>query len=146
MAIVQRGESVYLVRVYLGRDPITRKRIEINEMVYGDREDAERREQILKNKAKKGSITRTSRMTVKQLVEFYLDTTKRRRSEASQRNLRRFLELYVLPYIGSHQITKIKTSDIQRLFDFLLDPKKEGINEQNKRGSTLRSRSRSEYS
>lgn len=142
MAIVQRREGVYLVRVYLGRDPITRKRIEINETVYGDREDAERREQILKNKAKKGSITRSSRMTVKQLVDYYLDSTKRRRGEVRQIIQRYKLERYALPYIGNFQITKIKTSDIQRLLDFLLDPKKEKTHDENKRGSTLRSRPR----
>lgn len=146
MAIVQRGERVYLVRVYLGRDRITHKRIEINETIYGEREDAERREQILKKKAKHGQVARSPRMSLSQLVEFYLDLTKRRRSEGSQKNLRYILERYALPYIGSLQITKIKTSDIQRLFNFLLDPKKEKTNGQNKRGSTLRSRSRGEYS
>jgi hypothetical protein len=142
MAIVQRDEGVYLVRVYLGRDQITRKRIEINETVHGSHEDAERREQILKHKAKKSGLTRSSRITVKQLVEFYLDSTRRRRSEASQRTLKCFLDRYALPYIGNLQITKIKTSDIQRLFDFLLDPKKEKTDDQNKSGSTPRPRSR----
>lgn len=131
MAIIPRGEDTYLVRVYVGRDPITKKRIEINETVYGSFEDAERREQILKRKAGNGQIYRSRPMTLSQLVEFYLDSTKRRRSEASQRTTRNSLERYVLPYMGNLQITKIKMSDIQRLFDFLLDPKEEETNDRN---------------
>lgn len=132
MAIVERGEDKYLIRVYLGQDSITKKRLQINETFHGDRKDAERREQVLKDKAKNGSITRSSRRTVKQLVEFYLDSTKRRRGEARQRRQIYNFERYILPYIGSFQITKIKTSDIQRLFDFLLDPKEEKTCDQNK--------------
>lgn len=143
MAIKERGEGTYLVRVYVGRDPIRKKRIQINETVHGTIEDAQRKEQILKAKVKEGEVTGSPRMTVKQLVESYLESTRRRRGEARQRNLRYILEKYVLPRIGSIQIAKIKRSDIQRLLDFFLDPKKEEADERNNKGKTVRSRPRS---
>lgn len=133
MAITKRGENVYLVRVYVGRDRITKKRIEVNETVHGDFEEAQRKEQILKSKAERGRIVKPARMTVKQLLDFYLENTKHRREEGHQEKLRYIFNKYVIPYIGSYQIKTITTSDIQRLINFLLDPKEGKTNDRKKR-------------
>lgn len=125
MAIIKRGEGIYLVRVYVGRHPITKKRIEINETVHGSYDDAERQERILKDKAEQGQVTRSPRMTVKQLLEFYLESTRRQRGEAYKVNLTYVFKKYVVPHIGSRQINKLTPHEIQCLFDYLLDPKKE---------------------
>lgn len=129
MAIKKRGKNVYLVRVYVGRDRITKKRIEINETVHGDFREAQRREQILKSRAEGGRVINPARMTVRQLVDFYLDTTRHRREEGHQEKLRYIFNKYVIPYIGSYQIKTIKTSDIQRLLNYLLDPKEGKTND-----------------
>ncbi len=126
MAIIKRDEDIYLVRVYVGRDPITKRRIEINKTVHGSRDDAEKQEQILKYKAEAGQVIKSPRMTVKQLLEFYLESTRRRRGQARQVNLTYYFKKYVVPYIGSLQISKVTPHDMQSLFDYLLDPKKEG--------------------
>jgi hypothetical protein len=125
MAITPRGENIYLVRVYIGRDPVTRKRIEVNETVRGSYEDAERREQVLKENARKGQVVRSPRMTVNKLVDFYLETTRTHRSQTTQTSYMNVYRLYIRPYIGGMQITKVRPSDIQRLLNFLLDPRKE---------------------
>lgn len=132
MAITKRSENVYLVRVYVGRDRITKKRIEVNETVHGTFEDAERREQVLKSKSGSGQVVRSGRMTVKQLLKFYSDSTRRRRGLARQRNMEYVFDKYVVPYIGSLQIRKVTPSDIQRFLDYLLDPKAEGNNGEKK--------------
>jgi hypothetical protein len=85
MAIIKRGEKKYLIRVYITRDPITKKRIEINETFYGAEDEAIKHEQLLKTKATKGEISKPSRITVNQLIELYLNNTRHFRSEASQR-------------------------------------------------------------
>jgi integrase len=123
MAIIKRGKNVYLVRVYVGRDRVTKKRIEINETVHGDFREAKRKELILKSRAEGGRAVNPARMTVKQLVDFYLETTRHRREEGPQEKLRYIFNKYVIPYIGNYQIKTIKTSDIQRLFNYMLDPK-----------------------
>lgn len=125
MAIIPRGGDTYLVRVYVGRDPISKRRIEINKTVHGSRDEAEKQERILKDKAEAGQVTKSPRMTVKQLLEFYLESTRRRRGEARQANLTYYFKKYVVPHIGSLQISKVTPHDIQSLFDYLLDPKKE---------------------
>jgi len=129
MAIIKRGENVYLVRVYAGRDPITKKRASINETVKGSFEDAERREQVLKGKVGKGQAVKSGRMTVEQLLEYYLVSIRRRRRQNSQRTLEYTFRKYVVPYIGNLQIRKITLNNIQRLLDFLLDPKEETNND-----------------
>ncbi len=125
MSIIKRGEDIYLVRVYVARDPINKRRIEINKTVHGSRDDAERQEQILKDKAEAGQVTKSPRMTVKQLLEFFLESTHRRRGRARQETLTYYFKKYVVPHIGSLQISKVTPDDIQSLFDYLLDPKKE---------------------
>ena len=124
MAILKRGENVYLVRVYVGRDRVTNKRLEVNETVHGDFEEAQRKEQILKSRVNRGGVVKPARMTLKQLLDFYLETTRHRREEGHQVHLRYIFDKYIIPYIGSYQIKTITTSDIQRLLNFLLDPKK----------------------
>jgi hypothetical protein len=124
MAIQQRGENVYLVRVYVSRARVTKKRIEVNETVYGGFEEAQRKEQLLKSRVKRGGIAKPARMTLKQLLDFYLETTRHRREEGHQVHLRYIFDKYIIPYIGGYQIKTITTSDIQRLLNFLLAPKK----------------------
>lgn len=133
MAITKRGKNVYLVRVYVGRDRVTKKRIEISETVHGDFREAQRKEQLLKSRAEAGHIVKPARMTVKQLFDFYLDTTRYRREEGHQQHLRWMFDKYVIPYIGIYQIKTIKTSDIQQLFNFLMDPKRGKIDAQKER-------------
>ena len=128
MAIIERGKNIYLIRVYWGRHPVTKKRIEINETFYGTLEEAKKRERVLKNKVQKGSLSMSPSMTVNQLIDIYLDLYRHRMTKASLNSLRRRFKLYARPYIGSHKIGKIKMSDIQSLFNFLLDPKKEESN------------------
>jgi hypothetical protein len=125
MAIIPRGKNTFLIRIYLGRDPITKKRIEANETIHGTRADAQKREAILKGKRHVGHLTKSSQMIVNELLDLYLDASRYHHSIITHNRLAILLKYYVRPYIGSAQIKKLKTSDIQRLFNFLLDPKKE---------------------
>jgi integrase len=125
MAITQRGKNTFLIRVYVGRDPITKKRIEVNETVHGTQVDAQKREAILKGKQYSGHLMNSSRMTVNELLDLYLDSSRHHHSIITHHRLSTLLEYYVRPYIGHTQIGKLKTSDMQRLFNYLLDPKKE---------------------
>jgi hypothetical protein len=124
MAIKEIGRGKYLIRVYVGRDPITKKRNEINETFQGTRREAEKREQILKGEVCKGAVGGASNMTVCQLVNFYLETTKGRRQESTQLRLSHLLHAYVVRHIGHLRISEVKPSQIQSLLDFLSRPKK----------------------
>lgn len=124
MAIVERGKGLFLVRVYLGRDPVTKKRLQVNATVKGTREDAERHEELLKSQAEDGEI-RDSRMTVEKLLELFLQHMRHRQSATTQSLYRKYWRLYVLPYIGSARIADVRKRHIENLVNHLLDPRKE---------------------
>jgi Phage integrase, N-terminal SAM-like domain len=128
MAIVQRGENIFLVRVYHGRDRVTKKRLQKNVTVYGTREDAEKQEQLLKEKAARGELSKSPIRTVGQLMSAYLNSSRHRLDITSKYMMQATWDRYVAPYIGSFKIDEISTNDIQKYFNFLLDPKKEDIN------------------
>ena len=124
MAIIKRGENKYLIRVYLGRHTITKKRLEINETFQGSYDDAVKHEQLLKSKAATGELNKSSRMRLTQLVDLYLDSTRYLHGKATQRLLREQFDRYVLPYLGDRIVSTINTHDIQQFLNFLMDPKK----------------------
>jgi integrase len=125
MAITPRGKNTFLIRIYLGRDPITKKRIGINTTVHGTQADAQKREAILKGKLYSGHLTKSSRMTVNAFLDLYLDSSRHNQSQGTQHRTKNLFLYYVRPYIGTIQVSKLMTSDLQRLFNFLLDPKKD---------------------
>lgn len=53
MAITKLGEDKFLIRVYKGRDPVTKRRYSVNETFRGTFREAERREQVLKVEVRK---------------------------------------------------------------------------------------------
>jgi hypothetical protein len=83
MAIVRRGKNKYLVRIYKGRDPVTKKRIEFNKTVLG-KAAAKKLETKLKGIAKSGKLAKSSRMTLNALLDHYLDTHRHRHVENTQ--------------------------------------------------------------
>ena len=76
MSIIRRGKHTFPVRVYVGRDPITKKRIEINETVHGNSSYAVKREAQLKAQKYSGQLVKSSRMTVAALFDLYLDSVR----------------------------------------------------------------------
>ena len=128
MAIVKRGENVYLVRVYLGRDRVTKRRLQKNVTVRGTQEEAEKVEQVLKERAAKGELSKSPLRTVGQLMPAYLQANRHRLGISTRYMQQKAWDRYVVPYIGSFKIDEIRTSDLQNFLNFLLDPKKEDTN------------------
>jgi integrase len=121
MAIFERGSKTFLLRIYLGRDPITKKRIEINETLHGTFSDAKKRHTQLEAEKVTGGIVQASKMTVNNLLDFYLESFRHIHSESTRNKNIKCLNYYVRNRIGEALVQKIKTSDIQSLFNSLLD-------------------------
>lgn len=128
MAIVKRGQNIYLIRVYMGRDPLTKKRIEINETVHGTLSDARDRETIMKANKISGSLMKSSRMTLNSLLDSYFFSSPHILGEGTLNKYKTYCEYYVRQHLGDYQIDKITSNDIQSLFNLLLDEKKEDDN------------------
>lgn len=129
MAITKLGEDKFLIRVYKGRDPVTKRRYSVNETFRGTFREAERREQVLKVEVRKHPTRGSPNMTVSELIDLYLEATANRRSELTHFRPRELFDRYVVPYIGGIRISKVDTSVIQRLLDFLYAPKKGAEND-----------------
>lgn len=128
MSVIRRGKNTFLIRVYVGRDPLTGKRIEINETVHGSFSYAVKRETKLKAQKYSNGLIKLSRMTVDALFDLYLDSVRHTVGPGTYYKCEIFYKRYVKPHIGAMSISKITRSDIQRFFNFLLD-KKETENE-----------------
>jgi integrase len=126
MAIIPRGVNIYLVRVYLGRDPVSKKRIEINRTVHGTLTSAKKVEAKLKSQKESGYLLKTPRMPLNILLDLYSDSSRHLQSETTQDKDRMYFDYYIRPYIGPMPIVKINRSVIQELFNLLLDEKKDG--------------------
>jgi integrase len=129
MSIIRRGKNTFLVRVYVRRDPVTKKRIDINETVHGSLSYAKKREAKLKDQQYSGRFVKSSGMTVDALFKLYLDSARHTLGIASYDQYDVTYRRYAQPYIGGVAISKIKHSDFQQLFNFLLDPKKDANGE-----------------
>lgn len=93
MSIARRGENSYLVRVYLGRDPITKKRIEVNRTVHGTLASAKKVEAQLKGQKESENLLKTPRMTVNTLLDLYSNSVRHLQSESTKDKDRSYLLL-----------------------------------------------------
>lgn len=72
--IIKRGERKWLIRVFLGRDPVTKKRKDFNQVIEGTKRDAERAlRQVLAN-IDAGRDYSSDRMTLGTYLRKWLDT------------------------------------------------------------------------
>lgn len=125
MSIVRRGKDTFLVRVYLGRDPMTGKRVEVNETVHGSFSYAVKTETKLKEQKYSGRLLRSPNVPLDALFELFITSVRHTVSPTTYERYDATYHRYASPYIGKMSVNKIKHSDIQRLFNFMLDPKKE---------------------
>ncbi len=123
MSIKERGDGTFLIRVYLGRDPVTKKRIEINETIHGSFSKAKKRETDLKAQHYCGRLTKSSRMTVNALFEEYLKSSRHKLELSTYANYKALYALYIEPYIGTFPLDRLKPTHIQQLLNILLDEK-----------------------
>jgi integrase len=126
MAIIKRGKDTYLVRVDLGRDPITKKRKQLNVTVHGSRATAKKVEAKLKAQKDAGQLVTDSKATLGTLVDSYLDFKRQFHSESTQLKNRNYFNKYVRPYLGSTPLKNITGDVLQSLFGFLLTERKRG--------------------
>lgn len=124
MSIKRRGVNTYLIRVYLGRDALTGKRIEINETVNGNLAAAKKVEAKLKGQKDAGELIKTSEMTLNKLLDLYLNSARHLQEESTQDKDRKYLNYYVRCYLGSMPLKKITANMIQEWIYLLMDEKR----------------------
>jgi integrase len=134
MSITQRGVNTYLVRVYLGRDPLTGRRIEKYETVHGNRTSAKKAEAMLKGRKEEGRFIQQGRLTLDELLDKYMESARHLQEEGTQNKDKTFARKYVRPYIGHIQLGNITSKVLQDLFDLLMDKKTGGAGDRDQAG------------
>ena len=120
--IVSRGDRIWLVRVFLGRDSQTGKRRYHNKTVRGSKKDAQKYLNGVLREIDLGTFVEPSPMCLSEYLDNWLAVAaKPRLSEQSHADYVYLLKQYVRPNIGGLKLMDIKPMDIQSLYTKLSD-------------------------
>jgi integrase len=111
--------GVWEVRLEAGRDPVTGRRLQLSRSVTGTKRDAQKVLNELAVEADKGRFTGTA-TTFSQLSEQWLALVGADLSPTTLRTYQNLLSKRILPSIGSMPIKSIQASDLDLLYNGLL--------------------------
>lgn len=119
--IYDRGNGTYQVRVYLGRDEETGKRLNVNRTVRGDKKDAERvLHELLHGRDSGQILAPPARETVAGYLAEWLELgAKPRLGPRTYQDYDEKIRLYIRPHIGKMKLARLDPLDIQGLYSKL---------------------------
>jgi integrase len=110
----QRGDA-WELRVYLGRDAVTGKQRYASRTVRGGKRIAQRALAELVTNAERGLLVRTN-ATTGELIEAWFEQAAGDFSPKTVKETRGFIDRNLLPAVGGVPLTKLKASDLDRLY------------------------------
>lgn len=115
--VIRRGDNRWMVRVYLGRDPITGKRSYHNKTIHGTKKDADK----YLNKSLREIDTGNYHEAVKISLSAYLDqwlanAAKPRLSERTYTDYANLMTRYVRQPLGAKRLDTVTPLDLQELY------------------------------
>ena len=131
--IINRGTKEkpnYSVVLEGERNQVTGKRKQHWYPGYKTTKEAEQAKTTLLHQMDTGRFVEQSRMTVKELIDEWLDATKDNVKISTWQNYRANMDLHVIPEIGAKRVQKLTASNLNALYDRL---RKEGKKTQKKR-------------
>ncbi|HHY32805.1 MAG TPA: site-specific integrase [Firmicutes bacterium] len=119
--IIQRGENIFLVRVFLGRDKDGKRRYH-NKTIHGTKKDAQRYLTAVLRERDLGTFAEPTRMTVDEYLDKWLATVARprvspRTYEDYDSNLRR----YVRKPLGAKRLHQVTPLEIQEVYTTMIE-------------------------
>jgi integrase len=122
--IIRRGPSTWLVRIYVGRDPETRRRRYIGKFIHGGLRCAQAHLNRMLAERDLGRNIRSSRQTVGQYLDHWLNICARPQLRAkSFCDYSNLLARYVRPRLGARPLGELSSAEIQALYGDLLNRK-----------------------
>jgi integrase len=119
--IVRRGDRTWLVRVYNGRDPESKKRRYLNKTVRGRLRDAQSHLNKMLGERDGGRNLDSSKQTLNQFLDRWLEVCAKPRLRAkSFQDYEGLLRRYVRPCLGAKTLATVSAFDIQMLYRDLL--------------------------
>src|SRR5579864_1083513 len=121
--LISRGENIWLVRIYLGRDPVSGKRNYHNKTVHGTKKDAERYLTAALRERDLGTFAEPSRELLNHYLSKWLKTAaKPKLKAATLYDYTKLLRRYVIPELGNRPLAKITPLEIQSLYTKMQEP------------------------
>lgn len=115
--VIPRGERIWLVRVFLGRDPSTNKRHYHNHTIHGSKKDAQRYLNGVLREKDLGTFIEPSSMTLNEYLNHWLETAaKPKLRERTYIEYKALLQRYVRPNLGGKKLSDIHPVNIQALY------------------------------
>lgn len=114
--LIKRGDSTWLVRIYLGRDA-QGKRKYLNKTVQGNKKHAERTRTKLLRERDVGTLVEPSETTLDAYLDCWLEgVAKTRVRESTYDDYTFLMRRYVRPALGKRRLDQLKTLEIQQLY------------------------------
>ena len=110
----RRGDA-WELRVYLGTDPVTGKQRYATRTVRGGKREAQRALNEMVTDAERGLSVRTN-ATAGELIEAWFEHAAGDFSPKTVKETRGFIDRNLLPAIGAVPLSKLKPSDLDRLY------------------------------
>ncbi len=115
--VIPRGERVWLVRVFLGRDPSTSKRRYHNHTIHGNKKDAQKYLNGVLREKDLGTFVEPSALTVNEYLDQWLEkAAKPKLRERSFIEYGYISQLYIRPSIGTRKLSEIQPLDLQGIY------------------------------
>jgi len=114
--IIPRGENKWLIRVPLGQDESTGKRVTYNKTVRGTKKDADKFLTGILRQIDLGEFVEPSTITVNGFLDKWFDTMGSRVTAQTLRSYRYLAANHIRPVIGNRKMSSIHAWDIQQVY------------------------------
>jgi integrase len=115
--LIPRGEKIWLVRIFLGRDSQTGKRKYHNKTIRGNKKDAQKYLNGTLRELDLGTFVEPSSITLDEYLNTWLETSaKKRVRERTYVDYQYVLNRYVRPDLGNKKLSDLRPLDIQLLY------------------------------
>lgn len=121
-SIIKRGKGTYLLRLSLGRDEQTGKRLYRTATFHGTKKEAEQALRDMVNRYEAGGVVSSDRVSLNAYLQEWLKVAKKNSvGERTFHNYSAHIERYVAKTIGRLPLAKVSVADVQGLYESLAD-------------------------
>lgn len=114
-----RGHNTHLIKITLGYEQGTRKRLYYTETFKGTKKDARLREAELKLKLRGKKLVLTSKMTFSACLDHYCEEAQPRLSITCFYIYESFIRRYLMPALGFKKLKELGREDFQEVYNAL---------------------------
>ncbi|MFO0687491.1 MAG: tyrosine-type recombinase/integrase [Myxococcota bacterium] len=119
--VTKRGESKWLVRLYVGSHPDTGRRIYHAETVHGTKKSADARLREMLTQRDLGQFLEPSMISVSAYLDRWLEHVEGSTRPRTAQDYRRFLDHYVRHALGARPLAKLNPLELQTLMKTIAD-------------------------